>query len=569
MKLIKTALLTLVCGFSVIMAPDLGQASGKQSESVLTAFSAEQAGDSVVMLLLEGRRLAEPAEVCQNGESLSMILEGVKFPALKYERALETPLVPYLTAEQTDNGTVLTLHCEAPLRIDAVRGVGSGNLKIRLKRLDRKEREPLDAVLKDSPEPLLPVRKITLNLKDSDLHDIFRILGAVADLNIVVDSSVPVTSRMTLTFADAPFSEVFHYILRSQNLEWRRVGGTILIGAKNSLGLLSGRMVTKSYRISYAEAEKIAPLLKEMAELLSPANRILVDERQSLLIVTGTVLQQERTRAALEILDAPQRQVMLKARIIEVNDDASDQLETAINAVYDWWWASYQSGSLSAGAAYSKTSPSERPGLPNLGTADKLPGSIGNGIVNLAGTAARLLDVRLNALVEEKKARVLADPTVTVLDGCKATVKLVDKLKYVSRRDDANNPTYDDEEVGPSLEVVPRIARNGMITVGVSLATGEVIQWIRGSQGEQVPQVNTRSVDTTVTVRDSEPFVIGGLYKDTKSRVRSGVPVLQNLPLLGWLFQYKSYRKTRSQVVMVVIPTVLGVPDSPSETNGL
>ena len=237
--------------------------------------------------------------------------------------------------------------------------------------------------------------------------------------------------------------------------------------------------------------------------------------------------------------------------------------------MYDWWWASYQSGSLSAGAAYSKTSPSERTGLPNLGTADKLPGSIGNGIVNLAGTAARLLDVRLNALVEEKKARVLADPTVTVLDGCKATVKLVDKLKYVSRRDDANNPTYDDEEVGPSLEVVPRIARNGMITVGVSLATGEVIQWIRGSQGEQVPQVNTRSVDTTVTVRDSEPFVIGGLYKDTKSRVRSGVPVLQNLPLLGWLFQYKSYRKTRSQVVMVVIPTVLGVPDSPSETNGL
>lgn len=569
LKFVKTVLLTMLEVLIFLLHVASGFASSKQSDSVLTAFSAEQAGDSVVVLFLEGRKLTEPRKVYQNDREFSMILEDVKFPAMRYERGLETPLVPHIMAEQTDRGTVLTLYSEVPLYIDAVRGSGTGNMKIRIKRLDRGVSYTESSEVKNLAEPALPLRKITVNLKDCDLHDIFRILGAMADINIVVDSSVPLTARMTLTFTDAPFGEIFHYILQSQNLEWRRMGGTVLIGAKNSLGVLTGRMITKSYCVSYAEADKIAPILKEMAELLTPANRVLVDERQRLLIVTGTALQQERTRAALQILDAPQRQVMLKARIIEVNDDASDQLETAINAVYDWWWASYQSGSLSAGAAYSKSSPTERQGLPNLDSADKLPGTIGNGIVNLAGTAAKMLDFRLNVLVEEKKARVLADPTVTVLDGCKATVKLVEKLKYVSRRDDANNPTYDDEEVGPSLEVVPRIARNGMITVSVSLATGEVIQWIRGSQGEQVPQVSTRSVDTTVTVHDGEPFVIGGLYKDTKSRIHSGIPVLQNLPLLGWLFQYKNYRKTRSQVVMVVIPTVLEIPDTAFKTNGL
>ena len=405
-------------------------------------------------------------------------------------------------------------------------------------------------------------RKISMNLKDCDLADVFRLLGAMADVNIVVDASVPQNARMTLAFSEAPFEEVFQFVLRSQNLGFSVVGRTVVVGAKNSLGLLTGRLTTKSYHVAYAEAQKTAPLLKELAELHSPANRVLVDERQNLIVVTGTAFQQEKVRRTLRLLDAPGRQVMLKARIIEVNDDASDQLETALNAVYDWWWGSYQNGALSAGFAQSGRKPGTAEGaLGNLDTSANLPGEIGSGIVQLAGTATRMLDFRLRTLVEQKKARVLADPTVTVLDGEKATVKLVEKLKYVSRRDDAQNPTYDDEEVGPKLEVTPRIGRSGMITVSVSLATGEVIQWIRGGQGEQIPQTNSRTVETKIRVRDGEPFVIGGLFKESRSRTRASVPILSSIPLIGELFKAKLDKKTRSQVVMILIPYILEIPD--------
>ncbi|MGI6075521.1 MAG: type II secretion system protein GspD [Pyramidobacter sp.] len=495
-----------------------------------------------------------------------MILEGVSFPAVKYERDFETPLASHATVEQSDRGTLIVLSCEAPLRIDGVRGAGTKRMQVRLKRTDRAVRHGGTLELKSAEERnVLPAQKIDLSLKDCDLHDIFRMLGALAGVNIVVDGSVPQSARMTLSFENAPFDEVFRYVIQSQNLQWHSIGKTLVVGAKGASAMLTGRLITKSYRVDYGDTGKIAPLLKEMAELFSPADRILVDERQNLLIVTATAFQHERVRAALGVLDAPQRQVMLKARIIEVNDEGSNELETAINAVYDWWWASYQGGELSAGVAYSSPQNSDRQGLPGLEGAGKLPGTIGKGVVDLAGRAAKMLDFRLNALVEEKKARVLADPTVTVLDGEKATVKLVDKLKYVSRRDDANNPSYGDEEVGPTLEVLPRIGRNGMITVNVALATGEVIQWIRGSRGEQIPQVNSRSVTTRVSVRDGEPFVIGGLFKDSKSRIRAGVPVLQNLPLLGWLFRYRTTKTLRSQVVMVVIPAVLEIPDGTAQ----
>lgn len=542
---------------------DASVAKKKSPAPCLTAVYAEQAGDSQLFLYLEGTKLSRP-EIAYRGESeLALFLDGVSFPAVRYEREIDTPLVPQIRVEQSGSGVLVTLLCEAPLQIRGVRGAGTNRVSVHLRAAAPAKEKNSFSVLRESGDAVLSTKKISLNMKDCDLADAFRVLSAMADVNIVVDSSVSPSARLTLSFRDAPFHEVFRYILRSQNLDSRTMGRTVVVGAKNSLGMLVGRLTTKGYRLAYADPQKVAPILKEMAELLSPANKILVDERQNLLIVTATAVQQERVRASLEVLDARLRQVMLKARIIEVSDDASDELETALNAVYDWWWSSYQNGQLSTGVAHSRQYTTDESALPNVDTSSDLPGTIGNGIVDLAGTATRMLDFRLNAIVEKNKAKILADPTVTVIDGQKATVKLVEKLKYVSRRDDANNPTYDDEEVGPCLEVTPRIGRGGVITVNVSLSTGEVVQWVRGGQGEEIPQTNSRSVTTTVNVRDGEPFVIGGLYKNTLTRSHSGIPVLENLPLIGTLFQSRSVKKTRSQVVMVVVPCILDVREAP------
>lgn len=390
-----------------------------RAEPRLWALHVEQAGDSHIVLSLEGQALKRPELVYRNENSLTLALEGVRFPALNYERDLDTPLVPHISAEESDRGTLVTLFCEEPLQLGDVRGAGSGHMRIRFTKGGRAEsREQTPLWREGENAGRISSRKISMNLKDCDLADVFRLLGAMADVNIVVDASVPQNARMTLAFSEAPFEEVFQFVLRSQNLGFSVVGRTIVVGAKNSLGLLTGRLTTKSYHVAYAEAQKTAPLLKELAELHSPANRVLVDERQNLIVVTGTAFQQEKVRRTLRLLDAPGRQVMLKARIIEVNDDASDQLETALNAVYDWWWGSYQNGALSAGFAQSGRKPGTAEGaLGNLDTSANLPGEIGSGIVQLAGTATRMLDFRLRTLVEQKKARVLADPTVTVLDG--------------------------------------------------------------------------------------------------------------------------------------------------------
>ncbi len=535
------------------------------AQAKLLSLRAEQAGDSMILLFLEGASLTKPEIVLQNSDSVILALRGVSFPAVRHERSLDTPLAPYVVIEQSGDDVLVTLTCDSPLKIRGVKGIATGKMRIQIVKDLPSDLSETRRGMEERKrgDPLQSVKKISLELKNCTFAEAFRLLGAYAEVNVIVDGSVPKDRTLTLSLRDAPLAEAFQFVLRSGNLDYGIIGRTVVIGARNALSVLMDRAVTMVYPVAYAEPQKIVPLLREMADLTSPANSIIVDERLRELYVKATPMQQERTRKTLQRIDAPGRQVMMKARIIEVNDDASDQLETAINAVYDWWWGSFQNGAFSAGFAQSgyKGGTNEGP-LPNLSTASKLPGQIGDGVVSLAGAATRMLDFRIQTLVQNHKARVLADPTVTVLDGQKATVKLIEKLKYVTKRDDAKNPTYEDEEVGPKLEVTPRIGRNGMITVSLSLATGEIVQWIKGGQGEQIPQTNSREVNTTIRVRDGEPFVIGGLFKETRSKAKASVPILSSIPLLGQLFQSRLDKKTRSQVVMILIPYILEVPDA-------
>jgi len=544
----------LLCAAAVIRSAEA--ARPRKDEAVLRGVFAEQGGDSRLTVVVEGHRLPRPEIHMRNDGIVLLTFANVRFPALRWQKELNAPLAPFVEVEQFDGGTTVQLYGEAPLELGDVRGNGERLKLFFIKKTNRHGRE---LVQKERNAPVISRRHVTLKMTDCPVTDIVRSLSDLANVNIVLDSTVPRDATMTIAFVDAPFQEVLDFILRGHNLEYALVGRTVVIGARGTAGVLAGRLLTKSYRLSYADPQKCAGMVRELAELNSPANKVIVDERRQTLIVSASARQHERVRNVLQDIDSPGEQVMFKARIVEVNEDASNELEGAVNAVYKWWWGASQNGTFSTGAAnYSQKN--AQSGLPNLDTAN-LPGTIGSGVVDLAGTAARMIDVRIQSLVERSVARVLASPTVTVMDGEKASIKLVEKLKYVSRRDDAKNPTYGDEEVGPKLDVSVRIGRDGVITAGISLATGEVTQWIRGAQGEQIPQVNSRSVETKVRVRNGEPFVVGGLFKETTSRLRRGVPVLSDIPLLGALFSVRQTKKTRSQVVMILIPSILTIED--------
>jgi type IV pilus assembly protein PilQ len=111
------------------------------------------------------------------------------------------------------------------------------------------------------------------------------------------------------------------------------------------------------------------------------------------------------------------------------------------------------------------------------------------------------------------------------------------------------------------MTLTPKIGRDGVITVEVDIETGEVLEMIAGSTGEQMPRTSTRKVTTNVRVRDGEPFVVGGLFRETDTRTTTRIPVLGSIPLLGEIFTFRNNLRENTQVAIVVVPYILNTPD--------
>ena len=142
-----------------------------------------------------------------------------------------------------------------------------------------------------------------------------------------------------------------------------------------------------------------------------------------------------------------------------------------------------------------------------------------------------------------------------------AKVELTEDYPYISERDDAGNPTWSTQTIGPQMTMTPKVGRDGVINLTLDLETGQVLEMITGSTGEQMPRTSTRSVSTQVRVRDGEPFVVGGLFRDNRTNRRVRIPVLGQLPILGELFTYRYKERNKTQVVMLVVPHILEIPD--------
>lgn len=160
---------------------------------------------------------------------------------------------------------------------------------------------------------------------------------------------------------------------------------------------------------------------------------------------------------------------------------------------------------------------------------------------------------------------MLASPSVVTLDGQKSSIKLLTNIRYVSERDDNGKPTYSEIEAGPSLEFTPVVGRSEIITIEMSIKTGEATLTYDSLLKGYVPESSTREVQTTVRVRDGEPFVVGGLFNENKSESTWKTPIIADIPLLGELFKGKTKTVKKSEVVMIVVPYILDVPESAIE----
>ena len=518
----------------------------KYTGPLLTGCSMYQLGGSEFVVRFSGRKLPMPSTESDNN-SLVFIFDGTRAKNPKGINSAMTvyvesvPILYSFTLETLSGDQIsIQLDANAPLKVHSgSRSAGSLSFRIQAEEKSSMLGEAfsesvflapkLAAPVPETSLPFTAATRTTIEFREAELQDVFRLFMAALGRNIVLDASFPRDVRVTMTLVDVRIDEIMNYLLRTYDIACYNYGPNITaFGTRQGLYKLSGAKEVKSFRIAYAEPAQVSTMLKTLTGLTD--SEIVIDERMKTLYLNTNPAKMDEAEDLIKSIDTPAKQVMIRASIFEFDDTATKDVQTAINMVYDRW--------------SMISNPSE-----GLGQMSWIDQTYSNGRSELD----RYITATLNAIEIKNKGRTIANPSVIAVDGQEASIKLKQDIMYRSGLDEKGNLQWDTTEVGPELKFTPRIEDNGYVNLQLEINTGDYL----GADNDGNIRSTKRDLKTRIRVRDGMPFVVGGLFQEINTTVKSKLPVIGDIPLLGELFRSNTSAQDKSQAVMIVTPYIL------------
>ena len=421
--------------------------------------------------------------------------------------------------------------------------------------------------------------KLSLNFQDIEVRAVLQLLADFTGLNVVVSDSVQ--GSITLRLKNTPWDQALDIILKAKGLAMRKNGSVMLvapgdeIAAREKLELESQKQLaelsplrSELIQVNYAKAAQIASIIKSDANtLLSERGNVTVDERTNILLVRDTIDRLSEIRKLIASLDIPIKQVLIESRIVIANDGFSRDLGTRIGVR-----AQQKSGNntlltagrasgLNSGATNSLSTPPGRHSALNDVEADEekdfninfpvtagsSPGSFAVGLL----TNTALLDLELTALQTEGKGEVVSNPRLITSNQKEASIEQGTEIPY-AQSSSSGAATVAFKKAVLSLTVTPQITPDDRVILDLHVTKDSV-----GERFNDVPSIDTREIQTQVLVDNGETVVLGGIFEQIKSKDSRKVPLLGDIPLLGWLFRSTSVVDQKEELLIFVTPKIL------------
>jgi len=273
----------------------------------------------------------------------------------------------------------------------------------------------------------------------------------------------------------------------------------------------------------------------------------------NLLVLVGTAREVLRALELLRKVDVKQPQVIIEAKVLDVSEGSLKSL--GLN------WNILQSGNINTLDRTANRLP-----LPDSTTNTPNQQGVGfnrDGQLGLDFTIVKKpidFSVTLNALAEDRRNRLLANPRVATLDGRPATIFIGDEVNYVKliqQTPQGANVQTDTVQAGIILRVLPRVHEDNSITLHIQPEVSVITGFLDVPGGGRLPQLARRNTDTTVRVGNGETVVIGGLIREADIKTIQKVPLLGDLPFLGYLFRRTSTSRDKSEIIISLTVRVM------------
>jgi type IV pilus secretin PilQ/predicted competence protein len=414
---------------------------------------------------------------------------------------------------------------------------------------------------------------ISVNLKDVDLRDFFRLIHEISGLNVVVDPTVKGT--LTIVLDDVPWDQALDIVLRNNDLEKQLDGNVLRIATKETVKkeaeetrdlakaqAEAADVVTTTRVLSYAKAADMAATLKKF---LSSRGDILSDDRSNTLIIRDVPSTLPVIDNLIRQLDRKARQVEIEARVVAANRSFDREIGTilgfsgakghsafggtsSVGSTETLFSPAPPYTSTGSGSSGSSTSGSSIPLLTNLGSS--VPTS---GLAYLFSSPNFALDYVINAMEEKAVGKLLSKPRIITQNNQKATVKQGTKIPVQTIINNTVSVQFVDAVL--QLEVTPQITAEGTIFMDVTVTNDQIDQSIPRVEG--IPAIDTQSAQTRVTVNDGATVVVGGVIISQQRTDVQQVPVLGSVPLIGNLFKHSTVNSTAQELLFFLTPRLL------------
>ena len=366
----------------------------------------------------------------------------------------------------------------------------------------------------------------SVDLQSASLKAVLKAIAEEAELNLAIYGDL--NESVQMSFKDVSLPELLASLFRGSAFTFRLDSSSLLVSEEGAKALADVRV----FPLKHVTPEKAMAQLSKFAK----GSELKVSEyrEQNALVLGGSPHAMERAVELLKMIDVPQMQVTLACVIVEFRKGRGFAI------------------GLRSGATRNV---GERD-IQARGFFDFLGKDISkSGAFGKIGILPDRFELELSSMEENNEAKVLARPRVTTLNGGKAELNVTNTVYYLVSQVSADGfpiTDYRSFNDGISLELTPTLTQDGLVTLSVS----PEIKTAGRSTGDGPRDISSRNMKTTVVLRDGETLCLGGLIRKNKTEVRSAVPFLGSIPLLGRLFSYTSEEEDESELAIFITPSV-------------
>jgi type IV pilus assembly protein PilQ len=427
-------------------------------------------------------------------------------------------------------------------------------------------------------------RRIDLDLKDADIHDVLRLFSDVGRVNIVTADNV--SGSVTIRMRSVPWDQAMETVLQAKGLGMVRRGNLIRVAPMADLNkerdlALARRksefelapLETRLIPVSYANA---AEMQARSHSLLSPRGTIAVDSRTNVLIARDIAGNLNQVEELVRSLDTQTPQVLIESRIVEATSRFIREvgIQWGGDATFaqargnDTGLAFPNSVGLAGGATDSQAptqglSPTSNT-VANPNYAVNLPAAVGTGSGGALGLTFGSVDgnfnlnVRLSAAESTGMVRIISSPRILTLDNRQARISQGTLIPFSQVSAQGVQTTF--QEARLQLLVQPHVTADGSVSMSVKINRDEPDFNQTSARGD--PTILKREAETELLVQDGHTAVIGGIYTRNTGRSIDQVPLLGDIPILGVLFQNRSSSDQRGELIIFITPRIVNRAES-------